>query len=124
VAQLSGYDSKASNIFLEILSRIPGDVRGVLVRHKSGVAAAAALVAVSSGIAVYFNVISHPSARRLGFGRTAVAAALNWAKSKGAYHSALQVSDDNDPAITLYRSFGFKPVYAYHYRLAPAERER
>jgi N-acetylglutamate synthase len=123
VAQLSGYDGKAATLLHDLVSRIPGDARGVLVRHRAGVPAAAALVAVASGIGVYFNVVTHPSARRSGFGRTAMSAALNWAKSKGAAHQALQVAEDNQPALNLYRSLGFRTVYAYHYRQAPAARQ-
>ena len=123
VAQLSGYDGKAAALLHDLVSRIPGDVRGVLVRHRAGVPAAAALAVVSSGIGTYFNVVTHPSARRSGFGRTAMSAALNWTKSKGAAHQALQVAEDNGPALNLYRSLGFRTVYSYHYRLAPAARQ-
>jgi ribosomal protein S18 acetylase RimI-like enzyme len=89
------------------------------VRHRAGVPAAAALAVVASGVGTFFNVVTHPSARRSGFGRTAMAASLNWTRSKGAAHQALQVAADNQPALNLYSSLGFRRVYAYHYRLAP-----
>lgn len=120
VAYLSGYDPKAAEVLRDIVSAIPGEAQGVLVLHKAGVPAAAALAVVASGIGVYLNVATHPSARRSGFGRAVMAASINWTRTAGARHSAIQVSADNAAAIPLYKSFGFKQVYTYHYRRAPA----
>ena len=55
----------------------------------------------------------------MGYGRAAVSAAVNWVRSMGAHHSALQVLAGNDPAIRLYSSLGFGEVYPYAYRRAP-----
>jgi len=68
---------------------------------------------------IYLNVVTHPSARGMGYGRAAMSAALNWVRSRGAHHSALQVLADNLPALNLYASLGFGEVYPYIYRRAP-----
>ena len=41
---------------------------------------------------------------------------LDEARSRGAHQAWLQVEADNEPAISLYRSLGFREVYRYHYR--------
>ena len=55
----------------------------------------------------------------MGYGRAVMGAALNWVRSMGATHSALQVLAANEPALNLYSSFGFGEVYSYIYRRAP-----
>ncbi len=55
--------------------------------------------------------------RRLGHGATALATALKWAKSHGAQMAWLQVDLESDPALALYRDFGFEEIYRYVYRI-------
>jgi GNAT superfamily N-acetyltransferase len=55
----------------------------------------------------------------MGYGRSAMGAALNWTRSRGAHHSAIQVLADNVPALALYGSLGFGEVYPYSYRRPP-----
>lgn len=118
-AHMSGYDPETTEVLSEILGNIPCEVQGVLVYHKAGLPVAAALAALSNGIGVYLNVVTHPSARGMGYGRAVMGAALNWARSRGASHSAIQTLADNAPALNLYTSLGFGEVYPYTYRRAP-----
>lgn len=118
-AHMSGYDPQTVETLKHILEAISCECQGVLVYHKAGLPVAAALAAVSSGIGVYLNVVTHPSARGMGYGRAVMGAALNWVRAMGATHSAIQVLADNAPAINLYNSLGFGEVYPYIYRRAP-----
>ncbi len=118
-AHLAGYEPERVEILRAVLENIACEARGVLVYHKAGLPAAAALAAVSGNIGVYVNVVTHPSARGLGYGRAVMSAALNWARSAGATHSAIQVLADNAPALGLYASLGFGEVYPYSYFRAP-----
>ncbi len=118
-AQMSGYDQPTTDVLGEILGQIACEARGVLVYHKAGLPVAAALTAVASGIGIYLNVVTHPNARGMGYGRAVMGAALNWVRSKGATHSAIQVLASNTPALNLYGSLGFGEVYPYTYRRAP-----
>lgn len=118
-AQMSGYDNRTIETLTEILGGIASQARGVLVYHKAGLPVAAALTSVSSGIGTYLNVVTHPSARGMGYGRAVMSAALNWVRSTGATHSAIQVLASNAPAVNLYTSLGFGEVYPYIYRRAP-----
>ncbi|MGN6489351.1 MAG: GNAT family N-acetyltransferase [Devosia sp.] len=118
-AHMSGYSSETIDVLSQILGTIACECQGVLVYHKAGLPVAAVLACVASGLGIYLNVVTHPSARGMGYGRAAMGAALNWVRSRGAQHSAVQVLADNLPALNLYASLGFGEVYPYRYRRAP-----
>lgn len=118
-AHMSGYDPDQVEILREIVGTIACEAKGILVYHKAGLPVAAALAAVSGEIGIYLNVVTHSSARGMGYGRAVMSAALNWARSAGANHSAIQVLADNEVALNLYASLGFGEVYPYTYRRAP-----
>ncbi len=118
-ANLAGHDPQTMATLEAIVRSIACEARGVLVYHKAGLPVASALVTVVGAIAVYVNVVTHPSARGMGYGRAAMSAALNAARAMGATHSAIQVLADNEPALNLYASLGFGEVYSYSYRRAP-----
>lgn len=115
-ASMAGNDGETTESLRMIVESVVCEARGVLVYHKAGLPVAAAMAAVSGNIGVYLNVVTHPSARGMGYGRAVMGAALNWARSAGATHAAIQVKADNEPAINLYGSLGFGEVYPYHYR--------
>lgn len=115
-AHMSGYSAETTAVLTEILGAIACEAQGILVYHKAGLPVAAVLACVASGMGIYLNVVTHPSARGMGYGRAAMGAALNWVRSRGARHSAIQVLADNSPAINLYTSLGFGEVYSYSYR--------
>jgi ribosomal protein S18 acetylase RimI-like enzyme len=115
-AQMAGYDTETIATMREILEQISVPARGVLVSHKAGVPVAAALYVVAGEIAVYLNVVTYQGARGMGFGTTAMRAAVNGARAAGAQYSALQVLADNVPARRLYGSLGFLEAYGYSYR--------
>ncbi|MBN9308837.1 MAG: GNAT family N-acetyltransferase [Devosia sp.] len=119
LAQMAGHDQVTTDVVAQIVGAIACPVQGVLVYHKAGLPVAATLAAVSSGVGIFLNVVTHPSARGMGYGRAVMGAALNWGRSMGATHSALQVLASNVPALNLYASFGFGEVYSYIYRRAP-----
>ncbi len=53
--------------------------------------------------------------KRQGKGRRLLAAALKWAKSRGANTAWLQVESDNQAARKMYEALGFEPAYSYFY---------
>ena len=118
-AHMSGYSTQTIEVLAQIIGQIACECQGVLVYHKAGLPVAAVLACVASGMGIYLNVVTHPSARGMGYGRAAMGAAINWVRSRGAHHSALQVLADNLPALNLYASFGFGEVSPYTYLRAP-----
>ena len=60
-----------------------------------------------------------PSHRRRGLARRALAEVADWARSRGARSTFLQVEDGNEGALALYGGAGFSVHHGYHYRVAP-----
>lgn len=61
----------------------------------------------------------HPDFRRNHAASTLCATLLNAGRERGAKYAYLQVVSDNDPAIRLYTSLGFKYLYTYWFRVLP-----
>lgn len=119
VATMSAHSPQTTRTLQAILDSIACEARGITLFHKAGVPVACALATVASDIGMYFNVVVHPNARRGGFGRAVMGAAINWTRSAGALYSAIQVAAENTAALNLYRSLGFAEAYPYHYRTPP-----
>jgi ribosomal protein S18 acetylase RimI-like enzyme len=73
-----------------------------------------------SDLAGLFEIATDKAARNQGHARQLILSALKWARLRGARQAWLQVEADNEPALGLYRSLGFREVYRYHYRRPPA----
>lgn len=65
------------------------------------------LIRVAADEAEILTLAVRPQARRRGLGRRLVARAFEAARVQGAAAIFLEVADDNDAAIGLYRSLGF-----------------
>lgn len=57
------------------------------------------------------DVFVEEAARGEGHGRTLVAAAIQRARSRGCGRIQLDANRDNEPAVKLYESLGFRPVH-------------
>jgi len=66
------------------------------------------LCRVAGGEMEVLTVGVTPAARRRGVGRALMAAALPPARQRGATQVFLEVAVDNDPAIALYETLGFR----------------
>ncbi len=56
------------------------------------------------------NLAVHPEQRRRGVARRLLATAMTQARDLGAQVAWLEVRPSNDPALSLYHSFGFRQV--------------
>jgi [ribosomal protein S18]-alanine N-acetyltransferase len=56
------------------------------------------------------NIATAPEHRRRGVARAALQATLNEGRGRKCVLATLEVRRTNEPAISLYRSFGFRPV--------------
>jgi len=70
-------------------------------------------------LAGLFDVVTNTKFRGQGYGRASVLSALKWAVKMGAETGWLQVVADNQAALNLYQSLGFRELYRYTYRAAP-----
>lgn len=122
VGEMRGSSPSQRVAHLERLAQSPLDIRAIVARCEGRVVGAG-LVALDGDLAGMFDVVIDASYRRRGIGRAVVAALMSRAWEQGAASVYLQVSADNEPATSLYRAFGFRTLYTYHYRARPHEVE-
>ncbi len=61
------------------------------------------------------DLVVAPEHRRAGWATAALAEALDWAAASGALTAWLHVETDNDPALALYASLGFRTHHSMRY---------
>ena len=72
---------------------------------------------VQNGHVGIFTMRTAEKSRGNGYARLLVASLLAWGKRQGAHTAFLQVDQANEPAIGVYRRFGFTPRYGYWQRV-------
>jgi len=75
---------------------------------------------VGDGLLGVFEVAVRPEYRRRGHAKRLMRSLHTFGFEHGAGTSFLQVAEDNEPAVVLYRSLGYEPLYRYWYRRADA----
>ena len=85
--------------------------------EKNGESVACGSAVIERGYAGLLNVAVDESQRGKGYGTKICLSLLAEAISRGAHTAYLQVIQDNEPAVGLYRKLGFKKVYSYWYRV-------
>ena len=102
----------------DLFSRLPVSSAFAAV-CRDGAPAAVGRAVVESDDVGLFDIITRPDLRRRGLASDITLALLDWGSQHGATRAYLQVESGNDPALRLYRRFGFEEVYRYWYRVAP-----
>jgi len=67
-------------------------------------------------VAGLYGLVTDESKRNQGFGRLLTWTLLERARKAGAKTAYLQVEEENEPALHVYESIGFREVYRYWYR--------
>lgn len=80
------------------------------VRDADGVLRGLASFQVIAEVADLNRVVVDPKFRGQGFGAALLAAGLEWATDRGAERMLLEVEWANEPALALYRRFGFVEI--------------
>ena len=82
----------------------------VCLETNSGKIAAYGGVIVAADEAQILNIATHPDFRKRGLGRAIVKTIINYSKGCGAEFITLEVRENNNAAIALYKLFGFCEV--------------
>ena len=122
VGEMRGSPVSQRVAHLERLAQSPLDIHAIVAR-LDGRVVGAGLIAIDGDLAGVFDMVTHDAYAGRGIGRAVLSALRNRAWERSVAHTYLQVSADNAPAIALYRRFGYKTLYTYHYRARPHECE-
>lgn len=90
---------------------LTGEGRLILIsrREDAGIVGVACFQHVAEVVDLHRIVVA-PGERRLGFARVMLVAGLQWAIGRRASRMLLEVDHRNEPAIALYRGYGFRQV--------------
>ena len=111
-------DAEDASERLEALGRIR-EPRGFAVAEIDGAPAAVGVCAIEGEWAGVLGMRTLADYRRLGLGRRVFRALAAHAIKAGARRGYLQVDADNDRAIALYESEGYRSAYLYRYWQRP-----
>lgn len=120
VALLQDATPAQRDAYFERMVATPQTVRALLA-HCDGRPVGVGTAMLEDGIAGIFSMATAPGMRKRGIASALVARLLAWAWERGAHHAYLQVDAANDPALAVYRRFGFATSYTYHYCALPDE---
>ena len=119
----SGYSAESLPIRRGILSRIGPAAHFVSLQH-AGQPAAAGLGVVERGWLGVFCVVTRTSFRKKGLATGVMHVLAKWGREQNAEHLYLQVMDDNQPGLNLYRKLGFSRLYQYYYAVKDEKDEK
>jgi len=103
-------------VMARMLARIAAPA-GFAFVEEAGQPMAMAIGAVDGAWMGLFDVLVMPAARRRGLARKVTESLYAWARDHGATSAWLQVVATNEAALPLYAAQGFRPLYAYEYRV-------
>jgi GNAT superfamily N-acetyltransferase len=100
----------------EIIHRITGD-KNIARVMMHGRIAGVGLGVVEGDWLGLFSIRTLPEYQRQGVAWSISCALAMWGEDHGAKQAFLQVETDNESALELYESMGFKTMYTYWYRI-------
>lgn len=118
--QICGESAQEKAGLSEVINAIKPECGLFLFESAEDGPIAVSLAVHDNDLAGILQVAVANNVRRQGVGSSIVNASLRWARLRGARTAWLAVEAVNEPAIQLYRKFGFKDVYRYCYRRAEA----
>lgn len=114
--KVHGQPEAAVDAMVSVISAIKAPFSLFVTEDKDG--PVSTVLCVQDGdLAGILDLGTRTDVRRNGHGATALATALKWARNHGAHTAWLQVELESDPALALYRDFGFDEIYRYVYRI-------
>ncbi len=105
--------------FLGLLRRIRGGVLYPMVESDAA-PASVALSVIHGDLIGVFGMFTLPEFRRHGLASALLVGLAREALRRGLRTAYLQVERDNEAALALYASLGFRELYGYHYRVLEA----
>jgi len=119
----SGYSRESLPVRRGILSRIGPAAHFVCLWYE-GQPAAVGLGVVERGWLGVFCVVTRSAFRQRGLANGVMRALAEWGAEHNAEHLYLQVMENNQPGLNLYRKLGFSRLYQYYYAVKDGRDEK
>ena len=117
--QFGTYSSMKASVVRGSLLRT-GPRAGYAAIESDGRTIAVGRAVVERGWLGIFSMATEQDYRRQGMASSILYTLVAWGQQHGADQLYLQVEQENSTAQAVYARFGFKDLYGYHYREAPA----
>jgi ribosomal protein S18 acetylase RimI-like enzyme len=114
-----GVDRSSIGPWLATIAAVPSPTLFVTPIHD-GTPVGAGFGVVVDGLLGVFEIVVRPEHRRRGHASRIMAVLHQFGVRAGAQRVFLQVLEDDEPAIALYRSLGYEVSHRYWYRRADA----
>ncbi|MFS0838120.1 GNAT family N-acetyltransferase [Paenibacillus sp. 1P03SA] len=114
---LEGFAAEARPFYEGLLARMPAPKAFVRLMTDDGETVALGTAHAFDKQAILSNIIVRKDRRGQGFAKALLSYLAAWCADNGARCVFLQVLQDNVPALHLYESAGFHPLFRYHYRV-------
>jgi len=115
-----GIDRSLVDPWLATIQGVPSPARFVMSTHGSDPVGAGFGVVVENLLGV-FEMAVRPDQQRRGHATEMMSALHSFGSREGAEQAYLQVVEDSDVAVSLYRSVGYEVSHRYWYRRAVLE---
>jgi len=120
--RLSGQGEKAKETMTQTLRKIIPRA-GYAALYLEDKVVACGLGVVEREYIGLFDIVTDEAYRNRGLGEQLVLSLLQWGQKQGAAYSYLQVLQDNEPAMRLYKKIGYHEQYTHWYRVKIKETE-
>jgi len=114
--QLKGMSEYEIGAFRNILDNLAVPARFVMLMDNDEPVAGGFTIREGE-LAGLFGLVTDGAKRNRGFGQLLTWTLLARARKAGAKTAYLQVEENNEPALHVYKSIGFREVYRYWYRI-------
>ncbi len=112
-----GIDRALVDPWIAVIRAVPSPASFVMSEHRSEYVGAGFGVVVG-GLLGVFEMAVRPDQQRRGHATEMMSALHSFGYGEGAEQAYLQVVEDNDAAVGLYRSMGYEVSHRYWYRRA------
>lgn len=115
-ARIGEIEAEGRVLLGQMLQQIAPPSRFLLLAVEDK-AVACGYAVVKAGFVGLFQIGTDRRFRRRGYARLLTHHLLQWGRAQGAHTAFLQVTRENEPALRLYESLGFREHYRYWYRI-------
>lgn len=112
--QIHDHDAQIKPGLSEVITAIK-PAAGMFVLEDDDGPVSSVICVQDGSLAGILDLATREEQKRQGKGRRLLAAALKWAKNRGANTAWLQVESDNEAALAMYEKLGFETAYRYFY---------